>query len=106
MSPHGGYYVLDDLGNAQPCGLMEWARFLEAPHARRVAETFVQDVRVSTVFLGLDHDFSGHGPPILWETMIFGGPHAGWQARYSSAADARAGHQAAVAWLQGTGEEP
>lgn len=26
---------------------------------------------VSTVFLGLDHNF-GFGPPVLWETMLFG----------------------------------
>src|SRR5215471_17514474 len=27
--------------------------------------------RVSTVFLGLDHNYSGVGPPIVFETMIF-----------------------------------
>ena len=26
---------------------------------------------LSTVFLGIDHDFSDHGPPILFETMLF-----------------------------------
>lgn len=30
-------------------------------------------VEVSTVFLGLDHAY-GFGPPILFESMIFGGP--------------------------------
>ena len=29
-----------------------------------------------TVFLGLDHDFLDRGDPILWETMVFGGPHS------------------------------
>jgi hypothetical protein len=33
----------------------------------------IGDAKVSTVFLGLDHSFSEDGPPILWETMVFGG---------------------------------
>jgi len=28
---------------------------------------------VSTVFLGLDHNFSSKGPPVVFETMVFGG---------------------------------
>jgi hypothetical protein len=50
-------------------------------------------VEVSTVFLGLDHDLSGNGPPILWETMVFGGPLDGHTDRYTSLAAALAGHQ-------------
>lgn len=33
----------------------------------------VARVRISTVFLGLDHNW-GSGRPLLFETMIFGGP--------------------------------
>jgi hypothetical protein len=36
---------------------------------RHVAESFVDGVRISTVFLGLDHSFSG-GQPHLFETMV------------------------------------
>src|SRR5258706_13563526 len=39
---------------------------------RHVAKTDFGDVRVSTVFLGFDRSF-GQGPPLLFETMIFGG---------------------------------
>ncbi len=39
----------------------------------RVDETIIGQARVSTVFIGLDHRFSGEGPPVLFETMIFGG---------------------------------
>ncbi len=63
---------------------------------RRVAQTFVsKDVRVSTVFLGLDHSWD-EGPPVLWETMIFGGIHDDYQERYTSYKDARLGHERAV----------
>lgn len=34
----------------------------------------VGEVRVSTVFLGIDHSFDDDGPPVLFESMIFGGP--------------------------------
>ncbi|MES2360001.1 MAG: hypothetical protein V4529_16800 [Gemmatimonadota bacterium] len=90
-------YVLDAVGEPMRCAdLMEWARWFEtADSARRIAETNVGDVRVSTVFLGLDHSW-GSGPPLLFETMIFGGAHDEEQWRYSTRAEAVAGHAAAV----------
>jgi hypothetical protein len=54
------------------------------------------EILVSTVFLGLDHHFSGRGPAILFETVVFGGPRDGDMWRYSSRDDAKAGHAAAV----------
>lgn len=51
--------------------LETWAENFERAN-RRVATTEVGPLRVSTVFLGLDHSFSDHGPPLLFETMIFG----------------------------------
>jgi hypothetical protein len=74
------------------------AHFLE----RSVGEDFVGDprsanvVRISTVFLGLDHQFNEDGPPILFETMIFGGTCDGQQARYSTWDQAEKGHRATV----------
>lgn len=50
-------------------------------------------IRVSTVFLGLDHNWSGEGPPILWETIVFGGPRCREMNRYDSRAAALAGHE-------------
>jgi hypothetical protein len=50
---------------------MTWARWF-AGAARIVKQEQVGESWVSTVFLGLDHNFSGEGPPILWETMVFG----------------------------------
>jgi len=64
------------------CDLMTWATWFET-NDRRVAHTMVGPVEVSTVFLGLDHNFhsiitGSPGPPILFETMAFTGvakPH-------------------------------
>jgi len=102
LGEHNGHYVLDDAGHAVPCpDLDEWANWFESAD-RRLAVDMVGDIRISTVFLTIDHRFSGKGPPILWETMIFGGPDEldEYQRRYTSRADALVGHETAVAASQ------
>lgn len=77
-------YILDEQGQpVEEPDLMTWADWMERG-----------DVSVSTLFLGLDHSFGG-GPPVLWETMIFGGEHDQYQERYTSREDAIAGHRVA-----------
>lgn len=85
-----GHYILDEQHNAVECDLMTWARWLEKGN-RVVAKTTLPGCEVSTVFLGLDHSF-GSGPPLLFETMVFGGPFDQEQDRYSTWAEAEAGH--------------
>ena len=63
---------------------------------RHVAKDIIGEVRVSTVFLGLDHGL-GDGPPLLFETMIFGGQHDQYQTRASSWTEAEGQHAAALA---------
>lgn len=65
---NGQYILIGQTPVACP-DLLEWARWFEDAD-RRVFETHVGPYWVSTVFLGLDHSF-GHGPPVLFETMIF-----------------------------------
>lgn len=81
--------------------LLEWARWVETAD-RTVAVTYLTTtIRVSTVFLGLDHSFGRPGQgPILFETMVFGGRHDGAQARYATWDEALAGHWRMVARLQ------
>lgn len=62
----------------------------------KIAETKIDNVGVSTIFLGLDHNHSGYGPPILFETMIFGGKFDQECERYSTYEEAEKGHQAMV----------
>ncbi len=57
---------------AQPVeDFIEWCEW-HARADRNVKYTKVGDVQISTVFLGMDHAHFG-GPPMLFETMIFGG---------------------------------
>lgn len=66
---------------------------------KQVAMTTVGRTMVSTVWLGLDHNYSG-GPPLIFETMIFGGPNDGDMWRYATEEEAKAGHERVVALVR------
>lgn len=58
---------------------------------KRVARTEVGEFVVSTVWLGLDHDYLT-GRPVIFETMVFGEPWNNEMARYSTEEEAMIGH--------------
>ena len=75
-------YILNDNGEpvAEP-DMMKWAEWYETSRkARVVKQEQIGESRVSTVFLALDHSWM-KGPPVLWETMVFGGKLDQDQAR-------------------------
>lgn len=77
----------------------EWATDYENQVDRRVAKTHLWwGGYVSTVWLGLDHNFYSDGPPLIFETMVF--PSNSYDeldmARYSTEAEAKAGHERMV----------
>ncbi len=70
----GGYFILDGR-EVVPADLLTWALwFQEHSSDRIVAKTRIGELEVSTVFLGLGHRFGSQGPPLLFETMVFGLP--------------------------------
>ena len=99
-------------------GLHEWAELSSDDGYKRVIETTLFDgTWISTVWLGIDHQF-GDGTPLIFETMVF--PHQGpsvgiaellaepragdhWREqecwRYPTEAAALAGHDQVVAKL-------
>src|SRR5687768_2382957 len=89
------HYILDEQGKPKMADIETWARWWQGTD-RRVAVTEVSDdVRVSTVFLGSDHNWIG-GEPILWETLVFGGELDGEMERYSTVEEAVEGHEKVV----------
>jgi hypothetical protein len=87
-------YILDG-HDAVPCkSLLEWASWFDKAD-RIVQKTTVGPAEVSTVFLGLDHSF-GIGEPLLFETLVFGGPLDQEMDRYSTWEEAEQGHKAMV----------
>lgn len=52
--------------------LTEWCKWFQDSKNRVVAQEKVGSAMISTVFLGLDHNFYGEtGDPVLFETMVF-----------------------------------
>jgi hypothetical protein len=124
------YYVLNDKGDAVPePNLLKWGVWFQKAD-RHVARTLLgpkNEIEVSTVFLGMDHDhfslFGNFDPlhyrPLLWETMVFetktkisrisGQPFryfryrpsiGEYQERYRSKEEALEGHNRIVAEVQ------
>jgi len=78
---------------------MEWAKGFEGAN-RRVANTHIGGIHVSTVFLGLDHNFLFGDTPHLFETMIFRGDKGEECFRCSSWEEAEKQHADAVALVR------
>lgn len=99
------YYKLDEKKNVVPATFEEFGKMFENINNRLVRRTTVNDeCDVSTVFLGLDHGFgnllSHHPGPVVFETLVFGGPFDGEMVRYRTWADACEGHQVMVARMR------
>ena len=57
--------------DGEPMELMEWAQKFEDDEYKRVALDITNaGIRVSTVWLGLNHRFD-EGPPLIYESMAF-----------------------------------
>jgi len=92
------YYVLGPDGKTPvPATLEQWAQLFGDTSRRRVAHDTIGGVWISTVFLGLDHNHWGKGPPILFETMIFDGMDETYQTRCSTWDEAMTMHRRAAA---------
>lgn len=104
--PRQLYWILEGREVRSTDDVEEWAQMFEDSDRRRVGLDEVGDASVSTVFLGIDHNYASFpSTPILFETMIFGGPYSDFQARYRTYDEAEAGHAAIVAALR-AGQEP
>lgn len=91
----------------KPIPLSLWAMLIEN-HLDTVVQQDVIDtdegeVRISTRWFGIDMGYGFYGvPPLVYETMIFGGKHDQYQERYPTEAAALAGHDQAVALVRHT----
>jgi hypothetical protein len=98
MFPH--QYILD--ANGQPApepDPIRWALWFNDSDRRIARDNLGARGMVSTVFLALDHGFffEPDHRPVLWESMVFGGPLDQEQWRYTSRAEALEGHARLVA---------
>jgi FKBP-type peptidyl-prolyl cis-trans isomerase 2 len=94
----GNMYAFLKNKEVVPCSMEEFSRADLSINKRRVAFTKINNIEISTVFLGINHGFGGKD---LWfETMIFGGFHDDdgelYQERYETWQEAEEGHLRAV----------
>ena len=77
--------------------LMEWAKWFEIADRIVKQKTLPNGKMISTVFLGLDHNFGG-GKPLLFETMVFNSDEIAEEDmdRYSTWEEAEIGHKRMV----------
>jgi len=100
-----GKFILDKDGEAvEETDLLTWAKWFEnSMEQRRVALTKIGKYTVSTVFLGVDYNFTDSRKPILFETMVFneesrecGEDFDMGIDRYNTRKEALAGHEKIV----------
>jgi hypothetical protein len=101
------FYYLNTDHTYHPCDVHEWREQFEKMD-RHVADDVINDLRVSTVWLGNDHNILGDRP-LLLETMVFEGK--GYMEiycdRYSTWDEAVIGHKKAIQWVKdGCKDEP
>jgi hypothetical protein len=82
-----------------------WAKRFEDMAYRRIGLENVGKYEVSTVWLGVNHNFAAELPPLIFETMVFdvSGDRRFkdlYCERYSTEDQALAGHQAVVKALK------
>ena len=82
------FYILVDGVPQKVKDVIEFAEW-DMKNSRKIAKTEIEGLLVSTVFLGIDHNFGGQGDPVLFETMVFldakdGGQDTRFQMRRST----------------------
>jgi hypothetical protein len=88
-------YILDAAGCPVPCQCVtDWRAWFDAADRTVALDTLPSGTSVHTVFLSLNHAFRP-GPPVLWETVVEGGP-CEQVVRYTSGDDAIDGHESIV----------
>jgi hypothetical protein len=113
--------VYDENGKLNQARLIQWATWFERSPQRRIAYDELEgDYSVSTVFLGLNHNYKPGAPPLWFETIAFAPPHQEylktthkfigvrdqlWGKRTSTKAQALAAHAEGLAWLTNYLEE-
>ncbi len=100
------HYKLDENGNpVEMEDFLAWARWIEDHYdCRVIGKDFINDDKVSTIFLGLDHDVEEGGKPLLWETWIFSSDgYSEGVKRYSSKQEAIDGHAEVVSTVKTIG---
>jgi len=92
------WYFLNEDKTIRPCTVEEWEKQFRKD--RHVGHEIINNKRVSTVWLGIDHGL--YGKPELFETMVFEDPNHPCEIyckRYATWDEAAEGHKKAIDWV-------
>lgn len=90
------FYILDDDNNpVQAEDFEEWEKF-HSSNRHIIDRDLIGSSAVSTVYLLFNPLIRNESPPIMFETMVFGGKLDGTMDRYATYGQAKAGHAAMV----------
>lgn len=106
-----GNYILRGKVVVPETHLMRWARRFERANRTIGRDQITDEVWISTVFLGIDYGslatlLDPDAKPVVFETMIFGGPRDSEQHRYTDWDTARAAHVALANQLRCENDQP
>lgn len=85
----------------RPITLMEYGRLFSNLQYRVLYHHRFKNFLLSTVWLGINHNFSMRGPPVIFETMVFFNGMGGPMWRYSTEGEARRHHMTILRVMQG-----
>ena len=100
------YYYLNDDKTVRPCSSQEYGdqrMSMAVNNTKHVGYNLVDGHRVSTVWLGINHNWAEFGKPLVFETMVFEDDKTGqeiYMDRYSTWDEAVEGHQKAIQWVK------
>jgi hypothetical protein len=108
------FYVLRGHEVVATDSMVDAATLMGDAEGRTVAKTHLssniskEECEVSTVFLSIDHNWTDQGPPVVFETLVFGGPMDDWMRRYTTWDEAALGHAETVELVRRAlrGEKP
>ena len=98
-------YILDEHNNVvqvRASSTTEWALWMEDRKKdnrtvkKDILKTAKGDRLVSTVFLGMNYNLTNEGPPVVFETMVFGDEDEEYCQRYCTWDAALEGHKEVV----------
>ena len=94
-------YLLNKRKRPYKVSFFEWGDIFQTSGKRHLKDKFIKGIRISTVFLGLDHSYLKNQKPQIFETMVFEDESYSeiYLDRYATYKEAQKGHRKAVRWV-------
>lgn len=86
------FYILEGKETI-PVDHLTWVKWFVIADNLIIARASFGEILISTVFLGVNHQWNPDLPPLIFETKFFSGKYNGKQIRYPTYDEAFEGHR-------------